>query len=222
MRGFVIDKVHNFSDPRGVARGLVIPNQTGCFVKLQRCYKNTPKHYKLFISLQLSRNNRHKNPSKLHLTSIDSQPSKRKTANMADTTTPAAANTSTSSTEQKRKMFVPLENNPQVMTHLLQNLGLSSTLSLHDVFSLTDPSLLEFVPRPASALLLVFPVSEGYEKYRREEDEGLDEYQGKGEGEEVTWFRQTIGNSCGLMALLHAAGNGPARDFVGEFPLPTA
>ena len=140
---------------------------------------------------------------------------------MADTiTTPATANTSTPPTEQKRKMFVPLENNPQVMTHLLQNLGLSTTLSLHDVFSLTDPSLLEFVPRPASALLLVFPVSEGYEKYRREEDEGVDEYQGKGDGEEVTWFRQTIGNSCGLMALLHAAGNGSARDFVGEFPLP--
>lgn len=72
------------------------------------------------------------------------------------------------------------------------------------------------MPRPASALLLVFPVSEVYEKYRREEDEGVQEYEGKGEGEEVTWFRQTIGNSCGLMALLHAAGNGSAREFVGE------
>ncbi|ELR04269.1 hypothetical protein GMDG_06669 [Pseudogymnoascus destructans 20631-21] len=100
------------------------------------------------------------------------------------------------------------------MTTLLHSLGLSPSLSLHDVFSLTDRSLLAFVPRPASALLLVFPVSEGYEKYRREEDEGLEEYGGRGEGEEVMWFRQTIRNSCGLMALLHAAVNGSAREFV--------
>ncbi|OBT70735.1 hypothetical protein VF21_10269 [Pseudogymnoascus sp. 05NY08] len=150
---------------------------------------------------------------------------------MPDTTptiiTPA---TSTSpATETKRKTFVPLENNPQVMTHLLHNLGLSPSLSLHDVFSLSDPEMLAFVPRPASALLLVFPVSEGYERYRREEDGGLEEYGGRGfasdagggklgevggEGGGVLWFRQTIRNSCGLMALLHAAGNGSAREFV--------
>ncbi|KFZ14045.1 hypothetical protein V502_06292 [Pseudogymnoascus sp. VKM F-4520 (FW-2644)] len=134
---------------------------------------------------------------------------------MADTTTPTTSAPATAATtETKRKMFVPLENNPQVMTTLLHTLGLSPTLSLHDVFSLSDPSLLAFVPRPASALLLVFPVSEVYEKYRREEDEGVVEYEGKGDKEEVTWFRQTIGNSCGLMALLHAAGNGSAREFV--------
>jgi hypothetical protein len=42
------------------------------------------------------------------------------------------------------------------------------------------------------------------------------------EGKEggVLWFRQTIRNSCGLMALLHAAGNGSAREFVGEFSPP--
>ncbi|OBU00220.2 ubiquitinyl hydrolase 1 [Pseudogymnoascus verrucosus] len=151
---------------------------------------------------------------------------------MPDTTptivTPATA--TSPATEMKRKTFVPLENNPQIMTTLLHSLGLSPSLALHDVFSLTDPSLLAFVPRPASALLLVFPVSEGYEKYRREEDEGLSEYTGKGFaidagegklGEEeggneggVLWFRQTIRNSCGLMALLHAAGNGSAREFV--------
>lgn len=32
------------------------------------------------------------------------------------------------------------------------------------------------------------------------------------------WFRQTIGNSCGLMALLHAAANGSAKDFIGVSP----
>jgi ubiquitin carboxyl-terminal hydrolase L3 len=102
------------------------------------------------------------------------------------------------------------------MTSLLQQLGLSKTVAFQDVYSIDDPDLLAFVPRPAHALLLVFPVSETYEKFRREEDAGKPEYQGSGPGEEVTWFKQTIGNACGLIGLLHGASNGPARDFVGR------
>jgi len=113
-----------------------------------------------------------------------------------------------------RKMFVPLENNPEVMTQLIRNLGLSPSLSFHDVFGIDDPSLLSFVPRPASALLLVFPVSKTYEQHRMSEDSSREEYNGSGDEEPVVWFRQTIGNSCGLMALLHGATNGSARDYI--------
>lgn len=51
-----------------------------------------------------------------------------------------------------------------------------------------------------------------YELHRQEEDSHLPEYAGKGEQEPVLWFRQTIGNACGLMGLLHAVSNGTARD----------
>lgn len=103
------------------------------------------------------------------------------------------------------------------MTALVHKLGLSPALSFHDVFGIDDPSLLAFVPRPASALLLVFPVSKTYETHRVAEDSGREAYEGKGEEEPVVWFRQTIRNSCGLMALLHAASNGGAKEFVGAF-----
>ncbi|KAH9845150.1 putative ubiquitin carboxyl-terminal hydrolase isozyme L3 [Teratosphaeria destructans] len=119
--------------------------------------------------------------------------------------TPAASN---------RKRFIPLENNPEVMSSLLHTLGLSPSLAFHDVFSIDDPDLLAFVPRPAHALLLVFPVSETYEKFRHEEDAGRAEYEGSGEGEDVVWYKQTIGNACGLMGLLHGVSNGPARSHV--------
>lgn len=102
------------------------------------------------------------------------------------------------------------------MSSLIHRLGLSESLSFHDVYSLTDPTLLAFVPRPAHALLLVFPVSSTYESYRNAEDAPLPEYSGSGPGEEVLWFKQTIGNACGLMGLLHAACNGLARDFIGS------
>lgn len=111
--------------------------------------------------------------------------------------------------------FIPLEANPELMTTLLQKLGLSSALQIHDVYSLTDPDLLAFIPRPALALLLVFPVSATYESHRLAEDALLEEYNGQGDAEPV-WFRQTIRNACGLMGLLHAVSNGPARDYIGK------
>jgi ubiquitin carboxyl-terminal hydrolase L3 len=102
------------------------------------------------------------------------------------------------------------------MTSLIHKLGLSRAVSFHDVFSITDPDLLEFVPRPAYALLFIFPVSDIYEKHRIEEDAKLEEYDGKGPQEEVMWFKQTIGNACGLIALLHAACNGAAREAISS------
>ncbi|KAG4026041.1 hypothetical protein MFRU_046g00470 [Monilinia fructicola] len=115
-----------------------------------------------------------------------------------------------------KKAFIPLENNPEVMSSLLHKLGLSTALSFHDVFSIEDPSLLSFIPRPALALLLVFPVSKSYEQFRVTEDKEREDYNGKGEGEPVIWYKQTIRNACGLIGLLHAVSNGAARGFVEQ------
>jgi len=139
----------------------------------------------------------------------------------------------------KRKNFVPLgllvtcspgtyavlltvhiENNPDVMNSLTHGLGLSENLAFHDVFSIDEPSLLEFVPRPAHALLLIFPVSQVYEKARLTEDENKQVYNGSGAEEPVIWYKQTIGNACGLIGLLHAVSNGEARSQIGLPPFP--
>ena len=102
------------------------------------------------------------------------------------------------------------------MTSLTHQLGLSPSLSFHDVYSLTEPSLLAFLPRPAYALLLVFPVTSTYEKFRHEEDTSKPEYDGSGPGEPVVWFKQTIRNACGLIGLLHSVCNGAAREQITE------
>ena len=101
------------------------------------------------------------------------------------------------------------------MSSMLHKLGLSEKLAFHDVFSIDDPDLLAFVPRPASALLLVFPVSHSYEVFRMREDEKKAEYEGKGAAEPVLWYKQTIRNACGLIGLLHAVSNGNSRGFIG-------
>ncbi|TID25704.1 DNA-directed RNA polymerase [Venturia nashicola] len=115
-----------------------------------------------------------------------------------------------------RKRFVPLENNPEVMNSLVHRLGLSTSLGFQDVFSIDEPELLAFVPRPAYALLLIFPVSETYEKFRRQEDAPKEDYEGAGAGEPVVWYKQTIGNACGLIGLLHGVSNGVAKTFIRE------
>ncbi|KKY25889.1 putative ubiquitin carboxyl-terminal hydrolase isozyme l3 [Phaeomoniella chlamydospora] len=114
------------------------------------------------------------------------------------------------------KAFVPLENNPEVMSSLVHTLGVSSSLAFHDVYSLDDPTMLSFVPRPASALLLVFPVTNTYETFRQSEDSALPEYSGSGASEPVIWFKQTIRNACGLIGLLHAVSNGAAKEMITE------
>ncbi|TFK98717.1 hypothetical protein BDV98DRAFT_572133 [Pterulicium gracile] len=114
---------------------------------------------------------------------------------------------------RRAKYYTPLESNPEVFTSLISNLGLPS-LQFTDVYSLTDPDLLSFIPRPALALVLVFPTNKHYEKWTAEEEKVRPEYEGKGEGEEVIWYKQTIGNACGLYGILHAVSNGRAREFV--------
>lgn len=101
------------------------------------------------------------------------------------------------------------------MTSLVQKLGLSSTLAFHDVWSIDDFEMLSFVPRPANALLLVFPVSKSYEEFRVKEDSDKEVYEGKGDGEPVIWYKQTIRNACGLIGILHAVSNGSSKAFVG-------
>lgn len=100
------------------------------------------------------------------------------------------------------------------MSSLLHRLGLAPNLQFHDVFSISDPDLLAFVPRPAHALLLVFPVSKTYESFRAAEDASKPDYAASGPDEEVVWYKQTIGNACGLIGLLHGVSNGRAREFV--------
>lgn len=131
-----------------------------------------------------------------------------------------------------RKHYFPLESNPVLFTQLIHQLGVSPSLAFEDVLSINDPDLVAFIPRPALALILVFPTSDVYEVAKAKEEEMRDEYAGlresgsggeggegeKGEEEEpVMWFRQTINNACGLYAILHAISNGEARKYIRKF-----
>lgn len=110
-----------------------------------------------------------------------------------------------------KKMFTILENNPAVMNHLAANLGFDTkSLSFHDIYSLTDPDLLSFIPRPAVALLVIIPNTASWRAIFEAEDRDKPEYPGKGDDDPVIWFKQTIGNACGSIGLVHCLLNSDA------------
>lgn len=100
------------------------------------------------------------------------------------------------------------------MNALARNLGLSPTLEFRDVYSLTDPTILSTIPRPAHALLVILPLTAAWHRDRVSEDSDKPAYAGKGEQEPVLWFKQTIGHACGSIGLLHCLVNGEAKSHI--------
>jgi len=100
------------------------------------------------------------------------------------------------------------------MNALARKLGFSDDLAFHDVYSLDDPDLLALVPRPAYALLVIMPATPNWQADRKAEDAKRTDYEGSGPEEPVVWFKQTIGNACGSIGLLHCLLNGAAVPFI--------
>lgn len=117
-------------------------------------------------------------------------------------------------TQPYTKCFIPLESDPSVLSDLMYDLGVSTTLALMDVVSIEDSSLLSLISRPALALILVLPTSDEYERHRRKVTFEVAEDPIAGE---VFWFRQTIDNACGLYAILHAICNFGTKAYIGMF-----
>uniref|UniRef100_A0A1J3JNY1 Ubiquitin carboxyl-terminal hydrolase n=1 Tax=Noccaea caerulescens TaxID=107243 RepID=A0A1J3JNY1_NOCCA len=102
------------------------------------------------------------------------------------------------------KRWLPLEANPEVMNQFLSGLGLApDEAECSDVFGLDD-ELLEMVPKPVLAVLFLYPITKKSEEERIEQDKVMNE---KVHSDKVYFMKQTVGNACGTIGLLHAIGN---------------
>ena len=105
------------------------------------------------------------------------------------------------------------------MSQLARKLGISSDLSFYDVLDIDDQEgLLSFIPRPVHALIFLTPASvyhatrdDTEAEMRRTPDPQRDL---ESKPPAVTWFKQTVGNACGLMAFLHCICNGVGRNYI--------
>lgn len=100
------------------------------------------------------------------------------------------------------KRWLPLEANPDVMNQFLWGLGLpENEAECYDVYGL-DEQLLEMVPEPVLAVLFLYPLTSKTEEERLQQENEKKEHNTR-----VYFMKQTVGNACGTIGLLHALGN---------------
>ncbi|XP_011178485.1 ubiquitin carboxyl-terminal hydrolase [Zeugodacus cucurbitae] len=101
--------------------------------------------------------------------------------------------------------WLPLESNPDVLTKYIHKLGVSNEWSITDVVSL-EPEMLEWIPQPVKAIILLFPISDNYEKHRAQEHEHLAADPGTFP-DDLFYMRQLTSNACGTVAIIHSVAN---------------
>ncbi|XP_055698747.1 ubiquitin carboxyl-terminal hydrolase-like [Phlebotomus papatasi] len=102
---------------------------------------------------------------------------------------------------------VPLESNPEVLNKYIYALGVSKKWSIVDVLSL-DPEMLEWVPQPVQAVILLFPCSDANEVHRSQENAEL-KTNPQTIPSDLFYMKQTVRNACGTIALIHSIANSP-------------
>eukprot|EP00056_Hartaetosiga_gracilis_P014492 m.240708 g.240708 ORF g.240708 m.240708 type:complete len:242 (+) comp15837_c0_seq1:104-829(+) len=107
--------------------------------------------------------------------------------------------------EKAKPRWLPLESNPQVMNNFIGNLGMRMDYQYYDVFGF-DEVLLQMVPHPVIAVMLLFPVGPEYSNQREEEAQMIKE-KGQTLSPNVFSMKQTIGNACGTVGIIHSIGN---------------
>lgn len=93
--------------------------------------------------------------------------------------------------------WLPLESNPEVMNKYVQTLGISEQWQFVDVWGL-DKDMLAMVPQPICAVLLLYPISD------KSESNNLGTVD---QSSELYFIKQTIGNACGTIGIIHALCN---------------
>jgi len=132
--------------------------------------------------------------------------------------TPTPIQTYTQTTMSDNR-WVPLESNPEGFNAWASKAGLLTARDeFGDIYGLDD-ELLAMVPQPVKAVILLFPLTEDSKKKR--DARYTQKLKEVGEGHidpTIIWIKQTIGNACGTMALLHALVNSPV-EFEPESPI---
>ena len=103
----------------------------------------------------------------------------------------------------KPERWLPIESNPEVMNSFLRKLGVPGDWEINDVFGL-DPELLLMLPQPVLSLLLLFPITDNYESFAREQEATMKDV---AVSDKLYYMKQTISNACGTVALMHSVIN---------------
>ncbi|KAK7200437.1 ubiquitin carboxyl-terminal hydrolase [Novymonas esmeraldas] len=108
--------------------------------------------------------------------------------------------------------WFPLESNPDVMNRYLVKLGVvTAKVQFIDVYGVSD-DLLEMVPSPVHAVLLVYPICRATEEYMVSQQKAQ-AAEASAFCKEHTFFfsHQYVPNACGTIAIMHALLNNSGK-----------
>nr|XP_015627171.1 ubiquitin carboxyl-terminal hydrolase 3 isoform X3 [Oryza sativa Japonica Group] len=109
------------------------------------------------------------------------------------------------------KRWIPLEANPDVMNQFMWGLGVAEgEAQFCDVYGLDD-ELLAMVPQPVLAVLFLYPLTSLDDD---EEESGAAATSTAGDkdlSKRVYFTKQTVGNACGTVGVIHAIGNAASK-----------
>uniref|UniRef100_A0A0D9YVU1 Ubiquitin carboxyl-terminal hydrolase n=2 Tax=Oryza TaxID=4527 RepID=A0A0D9YVU1_9ORYZ len=127
---------------------------------------------------------------------------------------PSSSSSSSSSSPRAEKMgkrWIPLEANPDVMNQFMWGLGVAEgEAQFCDVYGLDD-ELLAMVPQPVLAVLFLYPLTSLDDD---EEESGAAATSTAGDkdlSKRVYFTKQTVGNACGTVGVIHAIGNAASK-----------
>eukprot|EP00978_Attheya_sp_CCMP212_P005375 scaffold12028_cov50-Attheya_sp.AAC.1 len=98
--------------------------------------------------------------------------------------------------------WFPLESNPELLNVYMKQMGWdTSKYQFMDVFS-TESWALDMIPQPVGAVMLLYPI-------KRENDSQIRHVSDASTNlnKDVWHMKQTIGNACGTVGILHALAN---------------
>ncbi|CAA9989541.1 ubiquitin carboxyl-terminal hydrolase isozyme L3, putative [Plasmodium knowlesi strain H] len=100
----------------------------------------------------------------------------------------------------RNNIWVPIESNPESLYLYSCKLG-QTKLIFQDIYGF-DAELLDMIPQPVHAIILLYPLKEGMINPNDEANGSTEQ------NVENIWFiKQIVPNSCGTVALFHLYGN---------------
>jgi len=104
----------------------------------------------------------------------------------------------------RTEQWIPLEANEDILNGYIAKMGVcEGQVVFNEIFGF---DALEFVPRPVKAVLLCFPICDASEKHAADQASQIAS-NGQLCSSNVFYMKQTVGNACGTIAVLHACGN---------------
>ncbi|KAI8047755.1 hypothetical protein BDF21DRAFT_433884 [Thamnidium elegans] len=107
--------------------------------------------------------------------------------------------------KQPKLRWLPLESNPDVLNKIIHENGVDSEWSFTDVLGFDNESL-SLIPKPVAAIIFLFPGTKTHKDFLEKEESHLKIHE-QNISPNLMYFKQTISNACGMMALLHSLAN---------------